>query len=82
MSLLFDLIEPDELDHFMYDIISYEALNKIRFHLIMKLRNMDIPVLKEHIEVKANGNDIDIIVAPELEQKLIELEKNSPEYFI
>jgi len=66
MSLLLDLIETDELVHFMYDLISDESLDKIKFYLIMKLRDMNIPVLNKQIEIKAIEDKININVAPRI----------------
>jgi len=82
MSLLFDLLDPNELDGFLFDIISDETTEKIRFYLIMKLRGMDIPVLNEDIKVKISESGIDIKITEKLENFLIQLEINSPEYFI
>ena len=82
MSLLFDLLEPNELDNYLFDIISDETIERIEFHLIQKLRSMDIPVLKEDIKVEISQRGINITVTEKLEKSLIELEINSPEYFI
>ena len=82
MSLLFDLLEPNELDNYLFDIISDETMECIEFHLIQKLRSMDIPVLKEDIKVEISQRGINITVTEKLEKSLIELEINSPEYFI
>ena len=82
MSLLFDLLEPNELDNYLFDIISDETMERIEFHLIQKLRSMDIPVLKEDIKVEISQRGINITVTEKLEKSLIELEINSPEYFI
>ena len=81
-NILFDLLDNDFFDKYMYEIISDTTKEKIKEDLIRLIQDFDIPVSRDEIEITIQEFGINVNVSELLNERLIILEETRPECFI